>query len=170
MNVKKKIACALAIAVTASAGVALATAPDGLRGPMPGPHGPHGPGAPSAEMLATIDGLNANQQADLRKILREQRDAEDTLRTRLRGEREALDLRERNERDRIADQTTQKLHSALGEDGYRAYAEWATQRGPGPRPPGAHGAGPDRHGEGPRPGMHDEGPGPTGEAPPPAMH
>ena len=149
MNVKKKIACAFALAVTASAGIALATAPDGPRGPMPGPHGP---GVPSAEMLATIDGLDANQQADLRKILREQRDAEEASRTRLRGEFEALAQRERSEHERIADQTTQKLRSALGEDGYRAYAQWATQRGP--RPHGARG----------------EGPGPSGDAPPLAMH
>lgn len=156
MNVKKKIACALALAVTATAGVALATAQDGPRGPMPGPHGP---GAPSAEMLATIDGLSASQQADLRKILREQRDAEDTLRTRLRGEREALDLRERNEHDRITDQTTQKLRSALGDDGYRAYAQWATQRGPGPRPQGMRG-----------PGPRGQGSAPSDEASPLALH
>ena len=81
MNVKTKIVCALAFAVTATAGIALATASDGPRGPMPGPHGP---GVPSAEMLATIDGLSASQQADLRKILREQRDAEDALHARLR--------------------------------------------------------------------------------------
>jgi len=129
MTLKKKLACAVALAVAAATGVALANGP---HGPMPGPHGP---GVPSAEMLATIDGLSASQQADLRKILREQRDAEDAVRTRLRGEREALDLRERNEHDRITDQTTQKLRSALGEDGFRAYAQWATRRGPGPRLP-----------------------------------
>lgn len=158
MNIKSKIACAVALTVTAAAGVALATAPDGPRGPMAGPHGP---GMPSAEVLATIDGLSASQQADLRKILREQRDAEDALRTRLRSDREALDQRERSEHERIEDQTTQKLRSALGDEGYRAYALWTTQRGPGP---------------GPRPrGAHDEGPGPrgrvpSGDAPPSAPH
>ena len=156
MNVTKKITCALAVAITAAAGVALATGPEGPRGPMPGAHGP---GVPSAEVLATIEGLNANQQADLRKILREQRDAQDTLRTRLRSDRETLDQRERSERERIADQTTQKLRSALGEDGYRAYAQWATQRGPGARPHGARGEGPGMRGDGP-----------SGDAPPLAVH
>lgn len=160
MNVKKKIALGVGLGITVAAGTALAIGPDGPRGPIPGPHGP-GPGAPSAEMLATIDGLNANQQADLRKILREQRDADDALRTRLRGEFEALAQRERNEHERIADQTTQKLRSALGEDGYRAYAQWATRRGPGPRPPGAHDPGPQ---------MRGVAPGPAGDAPPLAMH
>jgi len=153
MNVKNKIACALALAVTTAAGVALATAPDGPRGPMPGPHG-HGPGVPSAEMLATIDGLNASQQADLRKILREQRDAEDALHARLRSDREALDQRQRSEHERIADQTTQKLRSALGEDGFRAYAQWATQRGPGPRPPAGPGAGPGQPADAPPLALH----------------
>ncbi len=57
------------------------------------------------------------------------------MRSRLRGEREAIDQRERTERERIEDQTAQKLRSALGEDGYRAYARWATSRGPEPLPP-----------------------------------
>ncbi len=143
MNTKNKIACALAVAIAVTASVALAITPDGPRGPMPGPHGP---GVPSAEMLATIDGLSTSQQADLRKILREQRDAEDASRTRLRGEFETLMQRERSEHERIADQTTQKLRSALGEDGYRAYAQWAARHERGPRSP-ARAAAPGTHGD-----------------------
>lgn len=130
----KHILPALALAILAGLGTAWAAGPDG---PMPrGPGGPPpGPGIPSAERLATVDDLGAAQQAEVRRILRERRDAEDALRSRLRGEREAIDQRERTERERIEDQTAQKLRSALGEDGYRAYAQWATSRGPEPLPP-----------------------------------
>ncbi|MBO9663301.1 periplasmic heavy metal sensor [Dokdonella sp.] len=135
----KKTLSALALAVLVATGAAWAAGPGCPPGPMPhGPDGPHpgpGPGIPSAEMLATADDLSATQQADIRKILRERRDAEDALRSRLRGEREAIDQRERTERERIEDQSAQKLRAALGEDGYRAYARWMSQRGPGPLPP-----------------------------------
>lgn len=139
---KKHTLALLALALCVAAGPALAAGPGEPPGPMPGPmaQGPgggpmHGPGIPPPELLATIDGLGASQQADIRKILREQRDALDTLRTRTRGEREAIEQRERSERERIEDQTAQKLRTALGEDGYRAYARWLVQRGPAPMPP-----------------------------------
>lgn len=134
------VALALCIAAGSSAAAGLDLPPGSPPGPPPGPmaRGPgggpmHGPGVPPAELLATIDGLDASQQADIRKILREQRDAFDALRERSRGEREAIEQRERGERERIEDQTAQKLRSALGEDGYRAYARWSMQ--PGPMPP-----------------------------------
>jgi hypothetical protein len=133
----RRILPALVAAALAVLGTAWAAGPGEPRGPMPrGPGGPPpGRGVPSAERLATVDGLGAAQQTEVRRILRERRDAEDALRSRLRGEREAIDQRERTERERIEDQTTQKLRNALGEDGYRAYAQWATSRGPEPRPP-----------------------------------
>lgn len=133
---------ALALALCVCAGSSAAVGPDMPPGPPPGPtaHGAgggpmRGPGVPPAELLATIDGLGASQQADIRKTLREQRDALDALRTRTRGEHEAIELRERSERERIEDQTAQKLRTALGEDGYRAYARWLVPRGPTPMPP-----------------------------------
>lgn len=130
----------LALAALTTFGSASAAGPGGLP-PAPLPRGPGapplppGPRIPSAEMLATVDGLNAGQQAEVRRILRERRDAEEALRERLRGERDALEQRERTERERIEDQSAQKLRTALGEDGYRAYARWAAQRGPAPLPP-----------------------------------
>lgn len=128
---KKQTFPALALAALAAAGTAFAAGAGEPPGPAPhGPGTPHGPGIPPAEALATIDGLGAAQQADIRKILRERRDAEDALGSRLRAERETLDQRERAERERIEDQATQKLRAALGEDGYRSYARWATQGGP----------------------------------------
>lgn len=142
---KKQTLALLTLALCIAAGPALAAGPGeppGPPGPMAGPaaHGPvggpmRGPGIPPPELLATIDGLGASQQADIRKILREQRDALDTLRTRTRGEHEAIEERERGDRERIEDQTAQKLRTALGEDGYRAYARWLVQRGPTPMPP-----------------------------------
>jgi hypothetical protein len=131
---------ALALAALTTFGSASAAGPGGPP-PAPLPRGPGapppapGPRIPSAEMLATVDGLDAGQQAEVRRILRERRDAEEALRARLRGEREALEQRERTERERIEDQSAQKLRATLGEDGYRAYARWAAQRGPAPLPP-----------------------------------
>ena len=119
--------------------------------PPPGaPPGKHRGDVPSAVALATIPGLSATQQTQLRHILIEQRKAMDSARQQWRKDFEALRLKQRNERDRIEDQTTQRLRKALGDSGYKAYAEWRMKHGgrhhrgmfgpKHPRGPGAAGA------------------------------
>ncbi len=95
----------------------------------PGPHGSP-PGVPSAEALALIDNLDTKQQTEIRKILTERRNAEEALRSRMHGEREALARRERTEREQLDANTSQRLREALGEEGFRHYARWATNSRP----------------------------------------
>ena len=98
-------------------------AANGAHAAGPGPGGPP-PGVPSIEALALIDGLDARQQAELRKALLERRDAEDALRDRMRGEHRALEQRERSEHERLDANMSRHLREALGEDGFRRYAQW----------------------------------------------
>ncbi len=121
---------------------------------QPTPPPPGAPGVPPAEVLATVPGLTSAQQAELRKILVQRRDAQEAAQARLRAEFDALRVKERNERERIDEQSGEQLRKLLGDDGYRKYAEWnLAHRGPpggdrGPRPPmgsrGDRGNGPDR--------------------------
>ena len=126
---------------------------------MPGPPPPPGGGAPSAEMLATTD-LTTAQQADVRRILVQKRDALDAAESKLRAQAEALHKQMRDEHERIDAQTSDQLRKALGDDAYKRYAEWSLRHEHGPMggPDGARGPG----------GMH----GPHGDmggpgAPPP---
>jgi hypothetical protein len=129
------------------------------------PPGPPGGGVPPAEALATIPNLTAAQQTEVRRILVQRRDAEEAAQAKARSEFDALRVKQRTEHERIEDQTSEQLRKALGDDGFRAYAEWSlAHRGPpgggprGPMPPhGGHRGGPE--GDGP-PG------GPGGHAPP----
>ena len=117
----------------------------GPPGPPPGGH------VPSAEMLATSD-LTPAQQADVRRILLQQRDAFDAAASKVHAQMEALHKQMRDEHERIDAQTSDQLRKALGDDAYKKYAEWAMrhEHGPmeGPHGPGMHGPhGP--HGDGP---------------------
>lgn len=124
----------LLLAILLAAGAAVATA---QQMPAPGGH------VPAAEELATLPGASAAQQAEIRKILLQRRDAQETLRESMRAQFDALHTKERSEHERIDDQASAQLRKLLGDDGYRAYAEWTlAHRGPphgmGP-PPGADG-------------------------------
>jgi hypothetical protein len=124
--------------------------------PMPPP--PGAPGVPPAEVLATVPGLTSAQQAELRKILVQRRDSQEAAQARMRTEFDALRVKERNERERIDEQSSEQLRKVLGDEGYRKYAEWdLAHRGP----PGGE--------RGPRPGMGPRGGrgnGPDNGAPP----
>jgi hypothetical protein len=117
--------------------------------PMPPPGGPHGGpsphGAPSPEALATVPGLDAAQQVEVRRILLERRDAHDGLRAKEDAERMALQTRYRAEHEKIDDDASARLRKLLGDEGYRNLAAWLA---------------PDRHGPGT---MHPPGP-PTDES------
>ena len=103
---------------------ASAAAQFGPPGPPPG-----GP-VPSALDVAAIPGLSADQQAGVRKILLQRRDAVEALMTRQRADFEALRQKERGERERIDDTAAASLRKLLGDDGMRKFAEWhAAQRG-----------------------------------------
>ena len=109
--------------------------------PMPpGPPGPPPHGAPSPEALATVPDLDAAKQTEVRRILLQRRDAHDALRAKEDAEREAARSRYRAEHERIDDESSTKLRKLLGEDGYRALAQWlVAPRGMGPeRPRGPH--------------------------------
>ncbi len=116
------------------------------------PFGPPDAGrVPSPEALATLPGLGAAQQAELRRILLERRDQIEGVMDKAHAELQAQHKRLRAERERIDEQTAEKLRKALGEDGYRAYAEWRrAQHGlRGPAAGGPHpGGGPDGRGPG----------------------
>ena len=105
-------------------------------GPPPGGH------VPSAEVLATSD-LTPAQQADVRRILTQQRDALDGAESKLRTQMETLHKQMRDEHERIETQTSDQLRKALGEDAFKRYAEWSLrhEHGPmgGPGGPGMHG-------------------------------
>ncbi len=128
--------------------------------PMMGPPGhPPGERVPSAEMLATSD-LTPAQQADVRRILMQKRDALDAAESKLRTQMESLHKQMRDDHERIDSQTSDQLRKALGEDTYKRYAEWSLhhEHGPmdgarGPGSPGMHGARGDKNGPGaPQPG------------------
>ncbi|HOX72764.1 MAG TPA: hypothetical protein PLR28_01615 [Dokdonella sp.] len=91
------------------------------------------------EALATLPDTTAAQQADILRIENERRSAYADLFEKRRAER-----------DRIDEQTAQKLRKALGDEGYRKYVEWKmAHAGPhgrmhargkhGPRQPGMRG-------------------------------
>jgi Spy/CpxP family protein refolding chaperone len=110
--------------------------------PGPPPGHPHGAPVPSAEMLATSD-LTPAQQADVRRILTQKRDALDTAESKLRAQMEALHKEMRDDHERIESQTSDQLRKALGEDAFKKYAEWSLrhEHGPmfGPGGPGMRG-------------------------------
>ena len=124
----KRKPLAILVLVLASASAALAEPP-----------GPPGGGVPPDEALATVPNLTTAQQLEVRRILTQRRDAQETLQTKTHTEFEALRIKERNERERIDDQASDQLRKALGEEGFRSFAEWSlAHRGPpgdGPRPP-----------------------------------
>ena len=115
----------------------------------PGPHGPP-PGAPSPEALATVPGLDAAQQVEVRRILLQRRDAHDALRSKEDAERMALQTRYRGEHEKIDDDASARLRKLLGDDGYCNFAMWlapdrhgpGSMRPPGPRVDGPRGSGP----------------------------
>lgn len=107
------------------------------------------PGPPPLEALATVPGLTAAQQSDVRKLMIQRRDAQEAAHNKARTEMETVRTRERSEHERIDEQYSEQLRKALGDDGYRQFAQWElAHRGPPERDghgPGRHG-GPDRHG------------------------
>jgi hypothetical protein len=109
---------------------------------MPGPPPSPGGGVPSAEMLATTD-LTTAQQADVRRILMQKRDALDAAESKLHAQAEALHKQMRDEHERIDAQTSDQLRKALGEDAYKRYAEWSLRHEHGPMggPEGQRGPG-----------------------------
>lgn len=112
----------LAATLAATAGIAHA---DGRRD-VPPP-------VPSTELLATVPGLTATQQQEIRRIEIDKRDA-----------LEALRIKQRNEFERIDAQADERIRKLLGEDGYRRFAEWKRDnaRGPLARGPQTRGAAP----------------------------
>ncbi|HVT33745.1 MAG TPA: hypothetical protein VHE32_13935 [Rhodanobacteraceae bacterium] len=131
----------------------------------PGPPPPPREGTPSPEALATVPDLDAAKQTEVRHILLQRRDAHDALRAKEEAERDAARARYRAEHERIDDDSSAKLRKLLGEDGYRALAQWLVA----PHGMGPGGMGPDRP-RGPRPGArpndpaaaHPSGPDPDG--------
>ena len=109
----------------------------GTAAAAPGPHGPPGPPppiTPSPEALASVPGLEASKQVEVRKILIERREAHDALRAKEDAERETARARYRAEHEHIDDESSARLRKLLGEDGYRALAAWLVPpRGPGLR-------------------------------------
>jgi len=84
-----------------------------------------------AEVLATVPDLSAAQQAELRKILLQRRDADEATQQKFRAQFDALRLQERNEHERIEAQSSEQLRKLLGDEGYRHFAEWRlSHRGP----------------------------------------
>lgn len=123
---KKLMIGTLLLCITASA-----AAQFGPPGPPPGAR------VPSALDIAAIPGLSAEQQAGVRKILLQRRDAVEALMTRQRADFEALRQKERNEREHIDDTAAASLRKLLGDDGMRKFAEWhGAQHGGHGRAPG----------------------------------
>jgi hypothetical protein len=122
---------------------------------------PPPPMVPRAEELATVPDLSAAQQAEVRKILIQRRDAQEAAHDKTRTEMEALRTRERNEHERIDGQTSDQLRKLLGDDGYRNYAEWSLAHRGGPH------AMPPHHGPGDGPGMEHAPPPRQGNGPGP---
>ena len=125
---------------------------------MPG-HPPMGGQVPSAELLATSD-LTPAQQAEVRRILTQKRDALDAAASKIHTQMQALHKQMREEHDRIETQTSDQLRKALGEDAYKKYAEWSLRHEPhhtmmefdGPMMHGMHMHGPHGGTDGPPPG------------------
>ena len=140
----------LLIAIVLAAGSAAAL------GQVPPP-----PGAPvpQSEELATVPGVSAVHQAEIHKILIQRRNAQEDIHTKMRDQFDALHAKERSEHERVDEQASEQLRKLLGEDGYRAYAQWSlAHRG------AAHGGLPHEHGQHPGRGMPD---GPPAGAPGP---
>ena len=148
------------LTTTLAAGIAQACAHPGDGGGPPMPPGPHG-GVPLPEALATVPGLDATQQNDVRKLLLQRRDAHEALRTKEDAERDAMKARYRTEHERIDDDSAAKLRKLLGDDGYRDLAGWLMPRGPDGAPHGMRVPGPDGRGPG-APGPGNRPPGPDG--------
>ena len=105
---------------------------------------PPAPPVPPPEELATIPGVSAAQQVEIHKILIQRRNAQEDIHTKMREQFDALHAKERSEHERVDEQASEQLRKLLGEDGYRAYAQWSlAHRGP------AHGGLAHEH---PRPG------------------
>ena len=104
--------------------------PRGLAGAPPPP-----PGTPSPEALASVPGLDATQQIEVRRILLQRRDAHDALHAKEMADREAQMTRSRAEHERIDDDSSARLRKLLGEDGYRNFAEWLVSPGREAGPP-----------------------------------
>jgi len=136
----------------------------GAAAAQPAPHGRDGappppPGAPSPEALATVPGLTAAQQIEVRRILIQRRDAHDQLRAKEDAERESLATRYRGEHERIDDDAGARLRKLLGDDGYRSFATWLM--------PPRRGAIPQPGARRPRPPIADDDPAATEPAPDP---
>ena len=135
----KKILAALLLSGLAATAVAQGMPPGGQ---------PPGPGMISPELLATIPDLTAAQQADLRKLLLERRDAHEAAAAKSRAEHDALMKKDRAEHERIDNESAERARKLLGDDGYRRFAEWQLMhRGP---PHGPWGG--STHGRPPTPG------------------
>jgi hypothetical protein len=135
-NFMKKLIIATALLT------AMAAFDAGAQAMGPPPDHAHGEQVPSAEMLATSD-LSPAQQADVRRILLQKREAFDAAEGKVHAQLEALHKQMRDEHERIEAQTSDQLRKALGEDAYKRYAEWSLhhEHGPmmGPGGPGVHG-------------------------------
>ena len=119
---------------------------------------PPPPQVPPPEELATIPGVNSAQQGEIRRILVQRRNAQEDIHAKMREQFEALHTKERNEHERVDEQASEQLRKLLGDDGYRAYADWTVaHRGPPStpreqRPHGAHGSPEFPHPGAPAPG------------------
>jgi hypothetical protein len=123
---------------------------------------PPGNGVPPVLVLAAAPQLSATQQAEVRRILTQRRDAAEAIHQKTRIEMDALHARERAEHERIDAQAGEQLRKLLGDDGLRRFAQW--QLAP-------HG-GPDAAARRPPPHGHDLPgvealPPPRADAPPP---
>jgi len=126
---------------------AMLAATASAQGRPPGPP----PEVPPAEALATIPGLSAGQQVELRKILLERRDALESARDKARAALETQRQRDRGEIERIEEQSSERVRKLLGEESYRRYAEWRARMAP-------PGIGPAPRVHGPAPARGDERP------------
>lgn len=128
---------------------------------------PPPPGVPSAEAIATLPDLSATQQDELRRILHERRDALDAARDKARATREAQMRKDRDEFERIEDQSSARIRKLLGDEGFRRYAEWSlahrghgVHEGPGHAPHRGDARGPSDAGRGRGAGRDDTAPTP----------
>ena len=124
------------------------------RAQMPPPPPPPDDAVPPAAVLATAPELSAAQQAQIRQILIQRRDADEQIHQKARAEIEALHTRERAEHEKADAQASDALRKLLGDEGYRRFAEWQLAHR-GPRGMGPHGAPPHGH-----PGMPPDAPPP----------
>ena len=127
------------------------------------PAPPHAPPVPPSEELATMPGATPAQQAEIRKILIQRRNAQEDIHAKMREQFDALHAKERAEHERVDEQASDQLRKLLGEEGYRAYAQWSlAHRSP------AHDGGPRERGPLRAPGKPEMAPGAPGpgRAPP----